>query len=155
MSLQATINANAAALRARLATAVSTANRSADDVRLIAVTKTFPLTHVEAALAAGLNNLGENRIQEALQKQAAAPGRDICWHLIGHVQSNKARKAVGFDWIHSVDSVNLLRRLDQAAEEQGRTPQLLIQVDLAGEATKHGAAVVELPSILEAAATCR
>jgi len=155
MSLQATIDAKVGAIRDRLATAVSTASRSVDDVRLIAVTKTFPLTHVEAATAAGLSDLGENRVQEALQKKAATPGRGICWHLIGHLQSNKARKAVVFDWIHSVDSVSLLQRLDQAADEQERTPQLLIQVDLAGEATKHGATVAELPSILEAAASCR
>ena len=155
MSLQATIDAKAAAIRVRLAAAVSTTNRSPDDVRLIAVTKTFPLTHVEAATAAGLSDLGENRVQEALQKQAATPGHGICWHLIGHLQSNKARKAVVFDWIHSVDSVDLLHRLDQAADEQGRTPQLLIQVDLAGEATKHGATVAEVPSILKAAASCR
>lgn len=80
----------------------------------------------------------------------------VSWHLIGHLQSNKARAAaVAFDWIHSVDSMKLLRRLDQAADEAATAPNLLIQVDLAGEATKHGAPVEEVRPLLEAALACR
>ncbi len=126
------------------------------EVRLVAVSKRFGPAHVEAAMAAGLRDLGENRLQEALQKQAATSGLQVNWHLIGHLQSNKARRAVAaFDWIHSVDSVDLLRRLDRAATDLGRSPRLLIQVDLAGEATKHGAPEADVRCILDAAATCR
>ncbi len=80
----------------------------------------------------------------------------VRWHLIGHLQSNKARAAAAaFDWIHSVDSRKLLRRLDQGADEAGTAPNLLVQVDLAGEATKHGAPVGEVRPLLEAALACR
>ena len=109
----------------------------------------------ESAVAAGLRDFGENRVQEALWKREATAGCRISWHLIGYLQSNKARKAVVFDWIHSVDSVDLLRRLDRAAADCGRSPRLLIQVDLAGEATKHGATEAEVRRILDAATTCR
>ena len=126
------------------------------DVRLVAVSKKFGPEHVAAAVAAGLQDLGENKVQEALQKQAATGALRVNWHLIGHLQSNKTRKAVeAFDWIHSLDSVNLLRRLDRAAADCGRSPHLLIQVDLADEATKHGAPEAEVRRILDAATTCR
>ena len=155
MELEATISANLAAVRERLDRAAAAAGRAAGDIRLIAVSKTFGVSHVEAAAAAGLRDLGENRVQEALQKQAAAPALPVRWHLIGHLQSNKARKAAAFDWIHSVDSAALLERLDRAAADAGRSPQLLIQVDLAGEATKHGAPEDEARRIVEASAGCR
>lgn len=155
MDLEATISANLAAVRERLDRAAAAAGRAAGDIRLIAVSKTFGVSHVEAAAAAGLRDLGENRVQEALQKQAAAPALPVRWHLIGHLQSNKARKAAAFDWIHSVDSAALLERLDRAAADAGRSPQLLIQVDLAGEATKHGAPEDAARRIVEASAGCR
>ncbi len=155
MELETTISANLAAVRARLDRAAAAAGRTPRAIRLIAVSKTFGVAHVEAAAAAGLRDLGENRIQEALQKQGATPSLPIRWHLIGHLQSNKARKAVAFDWIHSVDSAALLERLDQAATDAGRSPQLLIQVDLAHESTKHGAGEDEARRIVEAAADCR
>ena len=80
----------------------------------------------------------------------------VRWHLIGHLQSNKARRAAtAFDWIHSVDNARLLRRLDQAASDAGTAPNLLIQVDLAGEATKHGARFDALRALFVAARTCR
>ncbi|MDP6582515.1 MAG: YggS family pyridoxal phosphate-dependent enzyme [Vicinamibacterales bacterium] len=136
--------------------AASAAGRALTEVRLVAVSKTFGLAHVEAAVAAGLHDLGENKVQEALRKQAATSTLQVNWHLIGHLQSNKARKAVAaFDWIHSVDSVDLLRRLDRAAAACGRSPNLLIQVDLAGEATKQGAPEPEVRRIIDAADTCR
>lgn len=155
MALEAAIAANLAAVRDRLDRAASAAGRAPGDIRLIAVSKTFGVSHVEAAAAAGLRDLGENRVQEALQKQAATPALPVRWHLVGHLQSNKARKAVGFDWIHSVDSAALLARLDRAAAEAGRSPQVLIQADLAGEAAKHGAPEDEARRIVEAAADCR
>ena len=155
MDLEAAISANLATVRERLDRAAAAAGRKPGDIRLIAVTKTFGVSHAAAAAAAGLRDLGENRVQEALQKQAAAPALPVRWHLIGHLQSNKARKAVAFDWIHSVDSAALLGRLDRAAAEAGRSPRLLIQVDLARESAKHGAGEDEARRIVEAAAGCR
>ena len=95
---------------------------------------------VRAAAAAGQRAFGENRVQEGLPKIEALSDLPLEWHLIGHLQSNKAKRAAGsFAWIQSVDSVELLQRLDRAAAEAGRRPRILIQVDLAHEATKHGA----------------
>ncbi len=158
MELEPRITANLNTVNARIAAAATAAGRVTTEVRLVAVSKKFGPAHVEAAVAAGLRDLGENKLQEAVQKQAETSSLQVhvTWHLIGHLQSNKARKAVAaFDWIHSVDSVDLLRRLDRAAADSGRSPHLLIQVDLAGEATKHGAPEADVRRILEAAATCR
>ena len=156
MNLSSQIAANLATVNGRIAEAAARCGRTDGEVTLIAVSKTFGLQHVEAAVKAGLHDLGENKVQEAERKKAAATRKPIRWHFIGHLQSNKARKAATtFDWIHSVDSVALLRRLDKAAAESGRTPQLLVQVDLAGEATKHGATPEELPDILTTGSECQ
>ncbi len=155
MELEAALSANLAAVRRRLDRAAAAAGRRPDEIRLIAVSKTFGIPHIEAAAAAGLRDLGENRVQEAMDKQAATTALPVRWHLVGHLQSNKARKAVAFDWIHSVDSAALLARLDRAAAEAGRSPQALVQIDLAGEATRHGAREDEARRIVEAAADCR
>jgi pyridoxal phosphate enzyme (YggS family) len=150
------IGGNLAAVRTRLERAARAAGRDPASVRLIAVSKTFGLDHVRAAVAAGLVDFGENRVQEALQKIEASAELRVRWHLIGHLQSNKARKAAGvFAAIHSVDSVDLVRRLDEAAADQGTRPELLVQVDLAGEATKHGAPPDVARRIVEAALGCR
>jgi PLP dependent protein len=139
----------------RIARAAERAGREPDTARLIAVSKTFGPEHVQAAVAAGQRRFGENKLQEGLQKAAAVADTSIEWHLIGHLQSNKAKKAAaGFPWIHAVDSVDLLRRLDDGAREAGTTPRLLVQVDLAGEATKFGAAPADLPAIMAAAGHC-
>ncbi|MCX6545502.1 MAG: YggS family pyridoxal phosphate-dependent enzyme [Acidobacteria bacterium] len=154
--MQDAIAANLTDIRSRLARAAERAGRRPADVRLVAVSKTFPMSHVLAALAAGQRVFGENRVQEALEKIALSSDTPIEWHLIGHLQSNKARKAASsFACIHSIDSVELLRRVDGAAEEDGHQPELLIQVDLAGEPTKHGTAVDTLRAIFDAAAVCR
>ena len=156
MDLELLTTANLNTVRARIAAAAATAGRVTTDVRLVAVSKKFGPEHVKAAVAAGLRELGENKVQEALQKQTATGDLRVNWHLIGHLQSNKARKAAeAFDWIHSVDSVDLLRRLDRAAADCGRSPHLLVQVDLADESAKHGAPEAEVQRILDAAATCR
>jgi pyridoxal phosphate enzyme (YggS family) len=156
LPLQDTIAASLSEIRNRLARATERAGRRPTDVRLVAVSKTFPITHVLAALAAGQRVFGENRVQEALEKISLSTDKPIEWHLIGHLQSNKARKAASsFACIHSIDSVELLRRVDGAAEEQGNQPELLVQVDLAGEPTKHGTAVDALYAIFEAASACR
>ncbi len=155
--LAATIARNAHAVRERIARACGHAGRDPATVRLVGVSKTFPLTYVQAAVAAGLTDLGENRVQEAVAKAAqAADLGPINWHLIGHLQSNKARRAiVAMAWIHSVDSVDLLRRLERMAREEGTTAEALVQVDLAGEQAKSGAPVDIVRDVLAAAAECR
>lgn len=143
-------------LRSRIARAALAAGRQPADIRLVAVSKTFGLDRIRAAAAAGQEDFGENRVQEALQKMSESADLLIRWHLIGFLQANKARKAAElFAWIHSVDSPELLRRLDHAATEAGTRPKLLVQVDLAGEPTKHGAPLAVVPAIFEAAPGCR
>jgi pyridoxal phosphate enzyme (YggS family) len=145
-----------AGIRARIDVAARSAGRDPASVRLIAVSKTFPLDAVREAYAAGQRDFGENRVQEALQKIAGLTDLSIRWHLLGHLQTNKARKAApAFAMIQSVDGTDLLERLDRAAEEAGHAPELLIQVDLAGETTKHGVPPGEVPRLFEAAARCR
>jgi hypothetical protein len=126
------------------------------DIRLIAVSKTFSVDHVRAAWAAGQRDFGENKVQEALQKIGEASDMEIRWHLIGHLQTNKAKKAAtAFACIHSVDSVDLLKKLDAAAAEHGASPEVLVQLDLAGEETKFGARADDARRIVEAAAAAR
>jgi pyridoxal phosphate enzyme (YggS family) len=150
------VTQNLAEVRSRIADAASSAGRDPSSVRLIAVSKTFPINAIQEACAAGQVDFGENKVQEGLQKFATSADLSIRWHLLGHLQTNKARKAVSaFAVIQSVDSLELLQKLDRAAEESGRTPELLIQVDLAGEATKFGAPAGEVPRLLEAAGACR
>jgi PLP dependent protein len=143
-------------VRARIAAAARSADRDPSSVRLIAVSKTFPLDLVREAYAAGQREFGENRVQEALEKIQDAGDLDIRWHLLGHLQTNKARRAASaFAAIHSVDSLDLLRKLDAAAEGAGAAPRLLIQVDLAGEETKSGVRPADVPPLFEAAASLR
>jgi PLP dependent protein len=143
-------------IRARIADAAARAGRDPSGVRLIAVSKTFSLEAVRAAYNAGQRDFGENRVQEALQKITGSADMKIRWHLIGHLQSNKARKAAeNFTAVHSVDSIELLRKLDQAAVAAGRTPELLVQVDLALEATKYGAPIADVPEIVAQGGKCR
>ncbi|MEZ5294504.1 MAG: YggS family pyridoxal phosphate-dependent enzyme [Vicinamibacterales bacterium] len=151
-ALADTIRARLDAVRERIARAAARAGRPAEAVRLVAVSKTYPVEHVRAAVQAGQRDFGENKVQEGLQKIAEAADSTIRWHLIGHLQSNKARKsAEAFDWIHAVDSVALLGRIDEAAAAAGRRPRVLVQVDLAGEATKFGASPADVPGIFAAA----
>jgi PLP dependent protein len=141
MAVDGRIADNLHSVRSRIDAAARRAGRDPSSIQLIAVSKTFSADHVRAAVAAGQRDFGENKVQEALQKIAETSDMDVRWHLIGHLQSNKARKAGPvFACIHTLDSPDLLDRVDQAALEQNRTPDVLIQVDLAGEATKFGAA---------------
>jgi hypothetical protein len=147
---------NLEAVRARMAAAAGRAGRDPGEVALIAVSKTFGADHVRAAWAAGQREFGENKVQEALQKIEATADIPVRWHLIGHLQSNKARKAAApFACIQSVDSVDLLQRLDAAAAAACATPEILVQVDLAGEATKFGAPGDAARQIVDAALGCR
>ena len=143
-------------VRARIARAAGRAGRDPASIRLVAISKTFSADYVRAAAGAGQVDFGENKVQEALQKMDETAGLPIRWHLVGHLQSNKARKAgARFDVVQSVDEAGLLRTLDEAAASAGRQMQVLVQVDLAGEATKHGAREEEILPIFEAAAACR
>jgi hypothetical protein len=145
-----------AEVRERIGAAARSAGRDPSSVRLIAVSKTFPLDLIREAYAAGQRDFGENRVQEALEKADASPGLPIAWHLLGHLQTNKARRAAGtFHTIHSIDSADLLRKIDAAAVEAGTSPELLIQVDLAGEETKHGVPPAAVPAFFDAASGLR
>jgi pyridoxal phosphate enzyme (YggS family) len=125
-------------------------------VRLVAVSKTFPISAIRHAFEAGQREFGESRVQEGLQKVTDSTDLSIRWHLLGHLQRNKARRAAAaFAVIQSVDSIELLQKLDQAAEQEGHSPELLIQVDLAGEATKFGVPPHQVPRLFDAAAACR
>ncbi len=143
-------------IRHRVGVAARAAGRNPDEVRLIAVSKTFGIDQVRMAANAGQAEFGENRVQEALRKCEEGGDLDLQWHLIGHLQTNKVRKVVQpFAWIHSVDRLELLQRLEQVATEQETRLSLLIQVDLAGETTKHGLPPSHLPRVLDAAAGCQ
>ena len=151
-----TITANLAAIRQRIRAAATAAGRNPAEVSLLAVSKTFSADHVRAAYAAGQRDFGENKVQEGLQKIGETADLEIRWHLIGHLQSNKAKKAApAFAAIHAIDSVDLVRRVDAAAADAGAAPDLFIQVDLAGEATKFGAPEADVPAIARAALECR
>jgi pyridoxal phosphate enzyme (YggS family) len=141
---------NLTAVRARIARAAADSGRPPDDIRLIAVSKTFGLDAIRAAIAAGQRDFGENKVQEALPKietlaaqsgVSGVTGDDLRWHLIGHLQSNKAKKCRPFDAIHSIDSLDLLKKVDAASLDARRRPEVLVQVDLAGEDTKFGAPI--------------
>ena len=130
---------------ARVEAAARRAGRAASEITLIGISKTVPADRIGEAISAGLVDLGENRVQEAATKipelaRMLGPAADrVTWHLVGNLQSNKARRAVElFSVIHSVDSFALADRLSRSATDLGRTTRVLIQVDLAGEPTKHG-----------------
>jgi pyridoxal phosphate enzyme (YggS family) len=155
-TLEATVAANLAAVRARIERAARAVGRDPARIRLVAVSKTFGPDYIRAAYAAGQRDFGENRVQEALQKIDQTADLPIVWHLVGHLQSNKARKAAkAFSWIHSVDSLRLLAKLDADAEAQGVRPTVLVQVDLAGEPTKYGVPREQVAELFDAAARCR
>jgi hypothetical protein len=141
-----------AAVRQQIAEACHGAGRDPAEVTLIGVSKTFGVDAIAAALRAGLTDLGENRVQEALPKAdaIAALGLSPAWHLVGHLQTNKVRKALGtFSVIHSVDSEKLLGAL---ATNASRPLQVFVQVNVSGESTKEGCEPRDLEAILEAAA---
>jgi PLP dependent protein len=156
VTLEADIADRLADVRSRVARAARRSGRQPDAVRLIAVSKTCPVACVRAAARAGQIDFGENRVQEALQKIGETGDLPLRWHLIGHLQSNKARKAAGpFACIHSIDRADLLDAVDRAAVEAGTTPEILVQVDLAGEPTKHGVALDTVRPLVEHASRAR
>lgn len=141
--LAAAIAGRWAQVQARIDAAAAAGGRDPARVRVVAVTKGFGIEVVRAARRAGLERFGENRVQEAEPKVAAAP--DAEWHLVGHLQSNKARRAVAlFPWLEAIDSVALLERVDALAGELGLRPRVLLQINLTGSASQHGFELDEL-----------
>jgi len=140
----------------RIRVAAGRANRPPSDIKLIAITKTQPASLIREALALGVSDFGENRVQEAEPKILEVGRHRTRWHLVGHLQANKARRAVKlFDVIHSLDSPELAHRLDRLCQEEGRESlSVLIQVDLGHEATKTGIDPDQLPKLTERLATC-
>ena len=146
------IQANIQRVQETVARACRRAGRSPDEVLLIAVSKTVDLERIRAAVAAGAKALGENRVQEARAKVEAL-GHPVPWHLIGSLQTNKARDAVKiFDWIHSVDRLDLAKEIDRRAHAAGRTVRALLQVNLGDEPQKGGAAPGDVKPLLDAIA---
>lgn len=142
------------ALEQELAAVLKACNRPADAVKILAVSKTFPAEAIQEAYACGVRCFGENKVQELSEKAQNLPD-DIEWHFIGHLQSNKAAKAVQYAaWIHSVDSLKLLNKLDRAAGELGKKPVILLEVN-SGEASKSGVDYNDLPALAEAAANAQ
>ncbi|HXZ10891.1 MAG TPA: YggS family pyridoxal phosphate-dependent enzyme [Candidatus Sulfotelmatobacter sp.] len=137
--------ANLQQVQERIAGAAERAGRAGADVTLVAVSKTFPAEAIRAAYSAGVRHFGENRVQEWEAKAPLLSDLDATWHLIGHLQSNKARRAVHlFHRVDSVDSLALAQKLDAAAAEEGKRLRVLIEVHLGEEATKSGIAETEL-----------
>jgi PLP dependent protein len=128
-------------IRERIANAAAGCGRSPGEIQLLAVSKTFPVESISHAIHAGLRQFGENRVQEAEGKILYfKETTTLQWHLVGHLQSNKARRAAElFDVIHSIDSLHLAQKLNEASREIGKTLSVLLQVDLGGEETKFGA----------------
>lgn len=141
----ARIKARLAAVREQIAAGAGRAGRDPAEVTIVVVTKSFPVEVVRAAAAVGLREIGENRVQEAMAKKDALTDLpDLNWHLVGHLQRNKARHAVLlFDRIHSLDSRRLAETLDQRAEEAGRVVPVLLEVNVGGEESKYGFAPEE------------
>ena len=156
MLQSAALRARLADVRERLARAAGRVGRDAASIRLVAVSKTFSFEYVRAVADAGQVDFGENKVQEALPKMDQTADLEVRWHLVGHLQSNKARKAgARFDCVQSIDGAALVTRLDEAAAAAGRHVDLLVQVDLAGEPAKRGAPEEELAQIFAAAKACR
>jgi PLP dependent protein len=141
-------------VRARIGKAATLAGRQADDVTLIAISKTRPVDAIAPLIAAGQRDFGENRVQEAQAKWPALRTQhpDLRLHLVGRLQSNKAAQAIAlFDAIHSLDRPSLAAALAQAMERIGRRPECFVQVNIGDEPQKGGCPVAELPALLEAA----
>jgi PLP dependent protein len=143
-------------VRRRITAAAQRVHRDPSTIRLVAVSKTFPAEAVRDAVAAGQRVFGENRVQEGTDKMDQVRDASLEWHLIGHLQTNKARKAAAaFQWIESVDRRDLLDKLDTGAVDAGTRPRILIQVDLAHEETKHGADASAVRDLVHAALDAR
>lgn len=144
------MEANLESVRRRIAAACSRSGREASEVRLVAVTKNQPASSLAALCRLGVGDIAENRVQEALAKRSAPAQLPVRWHMIGHLQTNKAREAVRlFDLIHSVDSLRLAREIDVQAQRIGKLQDVLLEVHLSGEESKFGIPPAEVAAVLE------
>jgi len=152
-----TLSERFADVRSRVAAAARRSNRSPDEIALIAISKTHPAEMLRDGLRAGITDFGENRVQEAEEKILELGRTAARWHLVGHLQTNKAGKAVKlFDCIHSLDSIDLAQRLDRLCIAEGRAElEVLVQIDLGGEQTKTGIDPRALPELLTALKGCQ
>jgi pyridoxal phosphate enzyme (YggS family) len=150
--METQVERNIRSVRNRIADAAAACGRSPEEITLLAISKTFPVESISQAVAAGLASFGENRVQEAEEKILYFRERaGLEWHLVGHLQTNKARRAAElFDVIHSLDSLRLAAKLNQACLEAGKKLSVLLQVDLGREETKFGADVKNVREIVEA-----
>jgi PLP dependent protein len=152
------LHENLESVRGRIASALERAGREPNSVTLVAVTKRTPVALIEPLVACGIRDLGENYPQELWKKVEATGGRmgGLRWHLIGHLQGNKARKTLPLvRMMHAVDSLKLLQTLDELARDQSDPPAVCLQVNTSGEETKHGWSPQEIPRDAEAIAACR
>lgn len=146
------VDVHVIAVQERMRQAALRADRDPEGITLVAVTKTLPAGRVQEAVASGIRHLGENRVQEAKAKKPLVAG-DVAWHLIGHLQTNKAKQAVQlFDWVHSLDRPDLAEELHRRALAEGRRLPVLVQVNVAREASKSGVDPDNLVSLVRLAA---
>ncbi len=145
-------------IHSRISQAARRSGRNPADVQLIAVTKNVPIETIREAISLGVRHIGENKVQEALEKfkelgkwkVESGHFPSLQWHLIGHLQTNKVRDAVGiFDWIHSVDSLRLAEKINQECEKIQKVMPVLIEVNVSDEQSKYGVHPEELPALLE------
>lgn len=155
--MKETLAERLAEVKNQIRIAAEKAGRKADEITLISVSKTHPVDVLREAIESGATVFGENKVQEAEGKIAEIGREGIEWHLIGHLQSNKARKAVKiFDVIHTVDSIELAERLERICIEEERAElKIFVQVDLADEETKNGIKADDLPKLLEFINKCK
>lgn len=154
--MQNDLRDNFARVKERIERAAARVERKPEEIKLIAVSKTHPAAILQAAFEAGAKIFGENKVQEAAGKIEILGGENLEWHLIGHLQSNKARKAVQlFDVVHTLDSIELAERLERICREENRADlSVLVQVDLGGETTKNGIGENGLPEMVEFLLAC-
>ncbi|HDN59593.1 MAG: YggS family pyridoxal phosphate-dependent enzyme [Candidatus Neomarinimicrobiota bacterium] len=137
----AQIRENLARVKERIQKALVRAGRENEEVKIVAVSKTKPPELIRYAIESGIKDIGENRVQEAIPKIEAVGKDKVVWHLVGHLQTNKAKKAVCyFDMIQSVDSVKIARKISSYSEEEGKQIPVLVEVNISGESTKFGIA---------------
>jgi len=150
------VDENLRGVRERLSEAATRAGRDPEEITLVAVSKMHTVEAIREAAQAGVIAFGENKIQEAEGKIAALGRENLKWHLIGHLQSNKARKAVQlFDVIDSLDSLELATRLERICKEEGRERlDVFVQIDLAGDSTKNGITEAEAAPLIDFLSTC-
>ena len=142
-------------IRSRIIQVLERSDRPTDDVTLVAISKTHPASTIKEIIKLGATDLGENRIQEAETKILEVGKDTVRWHLVGHLQANKARRAVKlFDVIHSLDSIELAKRLDRLCEEERTQVSVLIQVDLGMEDTKSGVSESDLAAVAGYVSKC-